>query len=345
MSNITTGSVVRVGIDLAKNVFALHGVDERGRVVLSKTVSRVRLAQTVMQLPSCLIGMEACSGAHAWAREFRAAGYTVQLIAPKFVTPYRKSGKNDSNDAEAICEAVGRPNMRFVPVKSVEQQCVIALHRMRQGYVEERTALVNRIRAVLTELGTTVPVGADSVRRQALVLAESLPELVRGGIAQMRAHLTVLDGLIADLDRQLTGMARQSEPATRLMTIRGIGPITALAIVAAVGDAREFKNGRQFAAWLGLTPRQHSSGGKTRLGRITRHGDRYLRMLLVLGARAALNWAAHHDDRLSAWARSVHARRGYGKAVVAIAAKNARIAWALLRSGTRFAAQPLPVSA
>jgi transposase len=319
-----------MGIDLAKRVFALHGVDAAGRVVLKKTVRREQLVELVANLPPCLIGMEACSGAHAWARQFQEFGHAVRLMAPVFVAPYRKSGKNDGNDAEAICEAVSRPSMRFVPVKSVEQQALLALHRVRQGFIEERTALINRLRAVLTEFGVVLPNRIQWIRRGATAAAEPLPELARQTVADLRAHLTLLDERISGYDRQIEAQARASEAAQRLMQIRGIGPLTAVAIVATVGNARDFRSGRQFAAWLGLVPRQHSSGGNNRLGHISRRGDGYLRMLLVQGARSVLHTAARHTDHLSCWGLSLQARRGYHKTLVAIAAKNARIAWALL---------------
>jgi transposase len=325
MEKITT-----VGIDLAKRVFVLHGVDAMGRVVLKKTVRREQLMELVAGLPPCRIGMEACAGAHEWARRFGELGHEVKLMAAKFVIPYRKNGKNDGNDAEAICEAVGRPNMRFVPVKSAEQQAVLALHRTRQGFIAERTAVINRIRALLTEFGVVLPQSAEVVRRQASSGAEALPVLARRMVEDLRSHLTLLDERIALYDREIETLARQSEPTQRLMSIRGIGPLTAQAIVATVGNARDFKNGRQFAAWLGLTPRQHSSGGKQRLGHITKRGDAYLRGLLVQGARSVLHTATRHADRLSRWSVSLQGRRGYRRAQVAIAAKNARIAWALL---------------
>jgi transposase len=325
MEKITT-----VGIDLAKNVFSLHGVDASGKVVLRRTVRRAQLMQVVAALPGCTIGMEACSGSHAWARQFTALGHTVKLMAPVFVAPYRKSGKNDGNDAEAICEAVGRPNMRFVPIKSAEQQAVLAMHRVRQGYIEERTATINRLRAVLTEFGVVLPNRVQWVRRGASEAAQGLPQLARGAAEDLRTHLRLLDERIGAYDRELEALARQSEAAQRLMQIRGVGPLTAVAMVATVGNAHDFASGRQFAAWLGLTPRQHSTGGKPRLGHITRRGDAYLRMLLVQGARSVLHTALRHTDRLSRWALNVQSRRGYHKALVAIAAKNARIAWALL---------------
>jgi transposase len=322
--------VTTVGIDLAKNVFSLHGVDASGKVALRRTVRRGEFAQAVAALPPCVIGMEACSGSHAWARQFRGYGHTVRLMAPKFVIPYRKSGKNDGNDAEAICEAVARPNMRFVPVKSEEQQALLALHRVRQGWIEERTALINRLRAVLTEFGVVLPNRAPHVRREAVRACEALPALARQAVEDLRAHLARLDERIGAYDRELQTQAQASEAAQRLMQIRGIGPLTAVAIVATVGNARDFASGRQFAAWVGLTPRQHSTGGKPRLGHITRRGDAYLRMLLVQGARSVRHTAMRHSDHRSRWVCSLQARRGYHKTLIAIAAKNARIAWALL---------------
>ena len=325
MEQITT-----VGIDLAKNVFSLHGVDAVGRTVLRRTVRRDRLAEIVATLSPCLIGMETGSGAHEWARRFQALGHTVRLMAAKFVAPYRRNGKNDGNDAEAICEAVTRPGMRFVPVKSAEQQAVLTLHRVRQGFIAERTATINRIRGLLAEFGVVLPLRSVIVRRQAMQAAEPLPGIARRAIEDLCGHLRELDSRILAYDRELEQQARQCEPAQRLMKIRGIGPLSALAIVATVGNARDFASGRQFAAWLGLTPRQHSSGGKSRLGAITKHGDRYLRTLFILGARSALHTASRHTDRMSRWALSLEARRGYQRTLVAIASKNARIAWALL---------------
>ena len=322
--------VTTVGIDLAKNVFSLHGVDGAGKTLLRRTLRRGQLAQAVASLPPCVIGMEACSGAHEWGRRFQQHGHTVRLMAPKFVSPYRKSEKNDGNDAEAVCEAVSRPNMRFVPVKSIEQQALLALHRVRQGFVVERTATINRLRGLLTEFGVVLPLGSETVRREAARSAEALPELARGAIADLLEQLRALDRRIEGYDRQIAAQAKLSEPARRLMKIRGIGPTTALAIVATVGNAREFKNGRQFAAWLGLVPGQYSTGGRTRLGHISKRGDAYLRNLLVQGARSVLQSAGMRQDRLSRWALELRARRGYYRTLVAIANKNARIAWALL---------------
>jgi transposase len=333
MDKITT-----VGIDLAKNVFSLHGVDANGKTVVRRTVRRDQLEAVVAQLPVCLIGMEACSGAHEWARRFARYGHTVRLMAPKFVSPYRKSGKNDGNDAEAICEAVSRPNMRFVPVKTMEQQALLTLHRVRQGFVSERTATINRLRGLLSEFGVVLPLRANTVRLQAAAASERLPELVRRAVAELLDHLRLLDSRIAAHEREIESQARQCAPAQRLMKIRGIGATTALALVASVGNAREFRNGRQFSAWIGLVPRQHSTGGKARLGHISKLGDPYLRGLLFQGARAVLHTAAAHQDRFSRWVLELQARRGYYRTLVAIANKNARIAWALLSRNEEFKA-------
>lgn len=332
------GKVTTVGIDLAKNVFSVHAIDESGAVLFKRTVSRARLMPLVAQWPACLIGLEACSGAHEWARRFQAHGHTVRIMAARFVAPYRRSSKNDGNDAEAICEAVQRPSMRFVPIKSAEQQAVLSLHRVRQGFVEERTATINRVRGLLAEFGAVLPNRAAEVRRGAASCAEPLPVLARQAVSDLLSHLQALDERIAAYDRELESLARASEAASRLMTVPGVGPLTALATVASVGEAHEFENGRQFAAWLGLVPRQWSTGGKTRLGRITKRGDAYLRTLLILGARAALQMATRRSDRLSRWALVLKERVGYHKAVVALAAKNARIVWALLAGGTSFRA-------
>jgi transposase len=325
MNEVTT-----VGIDLAKSVFSLHGVTREGAVGLRRSVSRAKLLATVAQLPPCLIGMESCTGAHDWARRFAQFGHTVRLMAPRFVAPYRKNGKNDGNDAEAICEAVARPSMRFVPVKTLEQQAVLSLHRVRQGFVVERTATINRLRGLLAEFGLVLPQRAVQVRRGAQAHLEHLPMLAAGAIRQLLDHVRLLDERIDGYDRQIAQHADNDAQARRLRALCGIGPLGASALVASVQDARMFRNGRQFAAWLGLTPRQHSTGGKTRLGHITTHGDPYLRTLLIMGARSALQTAARRTDRLARWALAVRARRGYHRASVALAAKLARIVWVLL---------------
>lgn len=324
------GDITTVGIDLAKNVFSVHGVDTSGREVVRRTVRRDQLLPLITQWPMCLIGMEACSGAHEWARRFQTLGHTVRLMAPKFVAPYRKSGKNDGNDAEAICEAVSRRNMRFVPIKSVEQQSVLTIHRVRHGFVEERTATINRIRGLLAEFGHVLPQRAIEVRRRLPELLGQLPTLAARALADLQAHVRILDQHILDYERELVRLARTDARAQRIQELYGVGPLSASAIIASVGNAHEFENGRQFAAWLGLVPRQYSTGGKTRLGHITRRGDPYLRTLLIMGARAVLQAATRRQDRFSRWALGVRERRGYHRACVAIAAKNARIVWALL---------------
>ena len=325
------GNVTTVGIDLAKNVFSLHGVDADGAVVLRKTVSRARLMEVVVQQPACLIGLEACSGAHEWARRFQELGHTVKLMAPRFVAPYRKNGKNDGNDAEAICEAVSRPSMRFVPIKTLEQQAVLCLHRVRQGFVEERTATINRLRGLLAEFGFVLPQKAGEVRRRATEWLEQMPPRAAGAIRDLREHLRVLDERVKEYERSIEAHARDHEQAKLVQQRLGIGPMSdASAIVASVGDMREFKNGRQFSAWLGLVPRQHSTGGKQRLGHITGRGDPYLRTLLVMGARSVLQRASSQSDPLSRWALAVRERRGYHRACIAVAAKNARVIWAML---------------
>ena len=333
--------IITLGIDLAKNVFAVHGVDEQGKAVLVRpNVRRDQLLELVGTLVPCVIGMEACSGAHHWARQFAAYGHTPKLMAPKFVAPYRmsgKRGKNDAADAAAICEAVQRPNMRFVPIKNVDQQSVVCLHRVRQGFVEERTATINRIRGLLSEFGLVLPKKADTVRRQAAAALEDLPGRANRAIGDLLSHLHALDARVAEYDGLIKEVASSDERSRRLMQMPGIGPTTASALLAAIGNAHDFKCGRQLAAWLGLVPGQYGSGGVTRLGYITKAGDPYLRTLLILGARFVLAAAPNKSDRLSRWAVSVYERRGYGKALVAIAAKNARMAWALLARGESFA--------
>ena len=337
-------SIITVGIDLAKNVFAVHGVDDNGKSALVKPkVARADLLALIVQLPPCLIGMEACSGAHHWARLFRQHGHTVRLMAPKFVTPYRmsgKRGKNDATDAAAICEAVTRPNMRFVPVKEEHQQIILCLHRTRQGFVEERTALYNRLRGLIAEFGIVLPQKVSCLRRDIGAHLEDLPGYANQCIGDLLAHADRLDERIAEYDRIIARAAREDARSKRLMERPGIGPISASALLASIGGGHDFKNGRQVAAWVGLTPGQYSSGGKARLGRITKAGDPYLRSLLVMGARAILSGLGDKQDGFSRWARSLQERRGYWRAVVAIAAKNARLAWAVLKYGEDFRLNP-----
>jgi transposase len=333
-------SIIVIGIDLAKSIFAVHGVNGDGKAELVKPrVSREQLLPLIAQIPPCLIGMEACSGAHHWARLFRQHGHTVKLMAPKFVTPYRmsgKRGKNDAADAAAICEAVTRPKMRFVPIKEEHQQIILCLHRTRQGFVEERTATYNRLRGLIAEFGIVLPQKVACLRREIGAHLEALPGHANRCIGDLLAHADQLDARIVEYDLAIAQAARDDAASRRLMQRPGIGPVTASALVASIGNGHDFRNGRQVAAWIGLTPGQYSSGGKARLGRITKAGDPYLRSLLVMGARAILAGLGDKQDRLSRWARSLQARRGYWRAVVAIAAKNARLAWAMLKYGEDF---------
>jgi transposase len=333
-------AIVHVGIDLAKNVFAVHGVDEHGKPALVRpAVARAKLHELIASLPPCTVAMEACSGGHHWARLFAAHGHTVRLIAPKFVAPYRMSGvrgKNDAADAAAICEAVQRPSMRFVPVKSIDQQARLMVHRARQGFVEARTACINRLRGLLSELGIVLSLKAATVRREAGAALEDLPGWTNTVVGDLLSELHRLDERIAQYDAHIQAIAREDERAKALMRLSGVGPTTATAILAMIGNGHEFKCGRQFAAWLGLVPGQYSSGGKTRLGRITKAGDAYLRTMLILGARAVLAAAKNKTDAISRWSVALEGRRGYWKAVVAIAAKNARLCWAMLARGDSF---------
>ena len=333
-------SILYVGIDLAKNVFAVHGVNEAGAAELRQPkIARGKLHALIASLPPCVIGMEACSGAHHWGRVFQAHGHTVRLMAPKFVAPYRmsgKQGKNDAAHAAAICEAVQRPTMRFVPIKTEDQQCRLLVHRARQGFVEARTATINRIRGLMSEFGIVLPLKAEVVRCQARNHLEDLSGFANTVIGDLLGEVSHLDERIKQYDAHIRTMARDCTLAQRLMQLMGVGETTSTALVAMIGNASEFDSGRQLAAWLGLVPGQYSSGGKTRLGRITKAGDPYIRSLLVLGARAVLNAATNKTDSLSRGAVQLRERRGYWKAVIAIAAKNARMAWAVLTMGEAF---------
>lgn len=330
-------NITRIGVDLAKNVFQVHGVNRQGEIVVRKQLRRTQMLDWFGKLAPCLVGMEACGSAHYWARELSKLGHDVRLMAPQFVKPYVKRGKNDANDAEAICEAVSRPTMRFVAAKTVEQQTMQAEHRIRARLVRSRTALSNEIRGLLSEFGVIVPTSLGALRR-------ALPEILEDGenglpgdfrilLAELAEELRSLDDRVKFYDTRLQTRARTDERIQRLLAVEGIGPVVASALAAAVDDGRQFGKGRDLAAWLGLTPREHSSGGKQRLGGISKQGDTYVRTLLIHGARAALNAAVNKTDPRSRWVTALAARRNKNIATVALANKNARIAWAILARG------------
>lgn len=332
------------GIDVAKSVFQVHGVDQHGNVVLRRQIRRSQLLQFFSKLEPCLIGMEACASSHYWARKLTALGHAVRLMAPQFVKPYRKNDKNDGNDAEAICEAVQRPSMRFVPVKSPEQQAELAVHRVRRRLMGKRTALINQLRGLLAEYGLVLAQGANQVRSKLPALldasSESLPPLAVELFRDLYEELVQLEQRIGGHERRVERLYRASPVCQRLGQVEGIGTLTATAFVATVAHAAQFKNGRQCAAWLGLVPRQDSSGGKTRLLGISKRGDVYLRTLLVHGARSAMRHTPKRSDPKSRWVEQLRKRRGENIAAVALAAKHARILWALMVQGQSSAQPP-----
>lgn len=328
-----------VGVDLAKSFFQAHGVNEHGKVALKKQLKRSQVLPFFANLPPCLIGMEACGSAHYWARKLQALGHTVRLMAPQFVKPYVKTNKNDVADAEAICEAVTRSNMRFVPVKSVEQQTVLSLHRARQAFVKSRTAQANQIRGLLSEFGLTIPIGISHIASTVEAILEDaeneLPGQFRSLLRRLVDNLGEMDRQVNELEKDIKAWHRSSAPSRHLEEIPGIGPITATALVACVGNANCFKSGRQMAAWLGLVPRQHSTGGKQTLLGISKRGDVYLRTLLIHGARSVIA-QCERKANADGWLKQLLARRNKNVAAVALANKNARIAWALLANGRTY---------
>jgi transposase len=323
-----------LGIDIAKQIFHVVGMDDTGTMVLRKRFPRGALMPFIAQLSPVVIGMEACGGAHYWARRFREHGHTVKLMAPQFVKPYVKSNTHDMADAEAIGEAVTRPTMRFVPIKEGAQQDLQALHRIRERLVKARTALIHEMRGLLGEYGIVLPKGIAQFRQALLSTLEQeqakLTELSRNVFRQLHEEWLALEQRLAYDNEQLEAICQADPACQRLLTIPGVGPLTATALVAAVSDATHFKNGRQFAAWRGLVPRQHSTGGKPRLLGISKRGDIYLRKLLVHGARATIRWVGLKNDRRSQWLRALMQRRGTTRAVVALANKHARMAWVRL---------------
>lgn len=334
--------LIRIGVDLAKSVFQVHGVDRFEQAVWRKKLSRADWLKTIRDhlMPGGEIGMEACAGAHHWARQLQRLGYKVRLIAPQFVKPYVKSNKNDANDAEAICEAMSRPHMRFVSVKTVEQQDIQAVHRIRTGLIEQRTAKANQIRGLTSEYGLVAPRELNHLRAALPCWLEDasngLTERFRRLLSGLWHDLQELDHRIKEMDREIDRIAAEDPVARRLQQLRGVGPITATALVATIGDASQYANGRQMAASLGLTPKQNSSGGKDRLLGISKRGDPYLRQLLVHGGRSVLRTAKHKQDRLSQWINRIAETRHDNVAIVAMANKTARIAWAMMKYGTDY---------
>lgn len=322
--------ITTIGVDLAKHVLQVHGVDARGHAVLRKQVPRTKVLELFTKLEPCLVGMEACGSAHFWARKLIKLGHTVKLMAPQFVKPYVKTNKNDIADAEAICEAVGRPNMRFVPIKSPAQQAALAIHRARQGFVKARTAQSNQLRGLLLEFGIAIPDGVSQLMRKLPAALEDteLPDGFRNLLQRLYDHLKRLDDQVSELEAEIQRWHQASESSKKLAEIPGIGPITATALVATIGDAGNFKSGRELAAWLGLVPKQHSTGGRATLQGISKRGDSYLRTLLIHGARSVIRIA--EIKPASGWLNKLLTRRHKNVAAVALANKNARIAWALL---------------
>jgi transposase len=328
-------TVARIGLDIAKSVFQVHGVGPNDETVLRRRLGRSQLLAFFAKLPACLVGMEACSSAHHWARELVRLGHEVRLIPPQYVKPYVKRNKNDAADAEAICEAVGRPHMRFVPIKTIQQQAVLALHRTRSLLVRQRTATINAIRGLLSEFGIIAGKGTSRLdelrRRLADADAEQVPAEARAAIEALFAHVDALDDKADAVEARILAWHRENEASQRLATIPGVGVLTATAIVAAVGDARQFQSARHFAAWLGLTPRMQASGEKQHIGRISKGGDRYLRTLLIHGARAIIGALRRPNVVPRPWLTPLVTRRPVPVAATALAHKTARVIWALLR--------------
>lgn len=329
MTNITL-----VGIDIAKEVFQIHAVDKTGKMVLKKKVYRSDLGKTIANLPACTIVMEACGGSHHWARRFQQLGHQVKLISPQFVKPFVKTNKNDAHDAQAITEAASRPDMRFVPIKTKEQQDIQSIHRVRERLVGQRTALTNQIRGLLSEYGIVIPVGLSQLKKRLIELLcdveNELTVSFRELCSELYEELIELNNRIKLYDKKIEVIYKSDPICQKLAAVEGIGPLSATMLTVALGDGSLFENGRHFAAFLGLVPKQYSSGGKQVLLGISKRGDSYLRGLLIHGARAVLYRAKKKDDKRSLWLNQLNERRGYNKTCVALANKNARIVWALV---------------
>jgi transposase len=332
MQTITT-----IGLDIAKSVFQVHGVDAAGQVVIRRQLKRRYVLPFFQKLPPCLVGIEACASSHHWSRELQALGHTVRLMPPVYVKPYVKRQKNDATDAEAICEAVTRANMRFVPTKTPEQQSCLMLHRTRHLFIRQQTAVINAIRAHLAEFGIVAPVGRNGVEQLLSIVADSsderLPDVARVCIAALGAQLRMLKAQILNFDRQIMAWHRSNEASKRLDEIPGVGPVLATALVASVADPKAFRSGRDFSAWIGLVPEQNSSGGKDKLGGISKRGDRYLRSLFTTGALAVIRYAKIHGTKHRPWLAALLARRPTKVVAIALANKIARMAWAMMAKG------------
>lgn len=343
MSKLTAdlSCVTTVSVDLAKHVFQVHAVDAVGKVIAAKALRRRDVLPFFASLPRCLVGMEACGSAHHWGRELMALGHEVKLIPPVYVKPFVKRQKNDANDAAAIYEALSRPGLRFVKVRSIANQAILMQHKAREMLVAQRTQLLNGLRGHLAEIGVIAAQGACNMRSLGGLIHEgdpAIPEAVRASLMPLVVQIARLDDAIKSIDADIAAQAKADPVSNRLMSIPGIGPVTASALVATVGDPSSFSGPREFAAFLGLVPRQHSSGGKARLGRITKMGNGYLRKLLVVGAHAVLHHQARHNDPLRDWARKLLATKPFKLVAVAVANKLARMAFALMSRNTRYAA-------
>ena len=335
MQTITT-----IGFDIAKSVFQVHCVDAEGKVILRRQLKRRYVLAFFQKLPPCLVGIEACASAHHWSRELQALGHSVRLMPPAYVKPYVKRHKNDATDAEAICEAVTRPNMRFVATKTPEQQSCLTLHRTRHLFIRQQTMVINAIRAHLAEFGIVAPVGRNGVEQLLSVAADlndkRLPEFARACVAALGAQLRMLKAQILEFDRMINAWHRSNEASRRLDDIPGVGPTLATALVASVADPKVFRSGRDFSAWIGLVPNQNSSGGKDRLGNISKRGDRYLRSLFTAGALAVIRYAKIHGTKHRPWLTALLARRPTKVAAIALANKIARMAWAMMARAERY---------
>ena len=333
-------AITTIGLDIAKSVFQVHGVDAAGQVIIRRQLKRRYVLAFFQKLPPCLVGIEACASSHHWSRELKALGHTVRLMPPAYVKPYVKRQKNDATDAEAICEAVTRANMRFVETKTPEQQSCLMLHRTRHLFIRQQTAVINAIRAHLAELGIVAPVGRNGVEELLNVVADPadkrVPDIARACLAALGAQLGKLKEQILAFDRMITAWHRSNELSRRLDAIPGVGPMLASALVAGVADPKAFRSGWNFSAWIGLVPKQHSSGGKDRLGSISKQGDRYLRSLLVAGALAVIRYAKIHGTKHRPWLTALLARRPTKVAAIALANKIARMAWAMMARGERY---------